>query len=419
MINRKTTTLSLVLVGILMSLAYLLRHTDDSVQPVGTAPAPTEQEGEMRSIIPLRDASIYSDADSSRIVDTPPQMSDSPDVPLEPTQTQEPQSFSLSELCELLSLGALKHFRLDPADSDLSGLFTPEVLQEMLTTAGRTEKNLIAAHILSGEHAYLDEALSTGSDGVLAHILAISQHIMTETPPEGMGERIAHLRKSDPDNAILDYWETYRAFKQDDIETALTRFAEASKKPYLDSHSAGAKYALEQFLIDSGISEVPAKLIAFTKTGSVSLDQHRIMFALSSQIGKAYRMFDDPNRQEESIAFAQHTAVLGERLANSQSLDTIIADVVGIAIERRGLDREAALQKQIGNENRIAEISRRLSELDKEKQRIMLMAESPLSLDQILGACSETQVAEYFDRISTQGEYAAWLWAVENVIGAR
>jgi hypothetical protein len=130
-------------------------------------------------------------------------------------------------------------------------------------------------------------------------------------------------------------------------------------------------------------------------------------------------VFAEQNRQEDGIALAQHAAVLGERLANSQYRDTVITDLMGISIERKALEREAPLQTEAGNEDRLTEIAQRLSGLEQETLSIKAAVQCPVNINQILTTCSEAEVMKYFDLITNHGEYTAWLWAVENVVNPK
>ena len=401
---------------ILTSVLFLLRKTDSPDESVGTAPRPMElQNGTSGVPVPNAEPLQVEQVSHIPVAVTTTQALDPTVSPSEAEQPDAAAAISLPELSQLLTFEAFQDFLLETNRVDVSKLFTSNVLEQMLTTAGRNETNLIAAHILSGEIAYLEEALGMSPESVLAKALAISKYIAADDPPENLEEWIEHVRETEPDNSVSDYWKAYRAFQATDINAALAHFVEAANKPYFDDRTAVTKNALEQFLMESGVSEVAAKAIAFENIVSVYGDQQRLMSGLVRQIDEMHIMFTERNQQEDCIALAQHVAVLGERLANSQYRDTVLTDLIGISIERKALEREAALHNETENRDRLTEIAQRLSALEQEKLSIKAVAQCPVNINQLLTTCSEAENSKYFDLITSHGEYTAWLWAVAKV----
>jgi hypothetical protein len=405
---------------ILTSVLLLLRKTDSPDESMGTAPRPMKlQKNTTRTPVPNAEQLQVEQVSDIPVEVTTAQALDPTVSPSEAEQPDSAAAISLPDLSQLLTFEAFQDFLLETNRVDVSKLFTSNVLDQMLTTAGRNETNLIAAHILSGDIAYLEEALGMSPESVLAKALAISKYIAADDPPENLEEWIEHVRETEPDNSISDYWKAYRAFQATDINAALAHFVEAAKKPYFDDRTAVARNALEQFLMESGVSEVPAKAIAFENIVSAYGDQQRLISGLVHQIDEMHIMFTERNQQEDCIALAQHVAVLGERLANSQYRDTLFTDLVGISIERKALEREASLQNETGNTARLTEIDQRLSALDQETLSIKAVVQCPVNINQLLTTCSEAEISEYFDLITSHGEYSAWLWAVENVVNRK
>jgi hypothetical protein len=405
---------------VLSSVAYLLRMTGGRDDSIGTASHSLQLQSETRSV-PLPNATPVQAEPVPHLPDavTTTQASD---VAVSPSETEEADAAiasSLPELSDLLSFETFQAFLLETNTVDVSELFTSNVLEQMLATTGRNEANLIAAHILSGQMSYLEEALGMSPDCALGYALEIAKHITAETPPEELEQWISVLKEAEPDNSVAYYQAAYKAFQLNDLESALASFVEATSKPDFNDHTAAAKHALEQFLIDSGISEGPAKAIAFEKIVSAYGDQQRLISGLVRKIDEMHIMFAEQNNQEDGIALAQHTAALGARLANSQYRDTVLTDLVGIAIERKALEREASLQTEAGNESRLTEIAQRLSAIEQETLSIKAAVQCPVNISQILTTRSEAEVMEYFDLITSHGEYAAWLWAVENVVNPK
>lgn len=282
---------------------------------------------------------------------------------------------------------------------------TLDQLKTYLEANQRNAESLLTAYQLTDERALLDEAIAKfPNDPRVAYTAWFRSQPNTDDPDALQARRQALdlLKQAAPDNALANYLSAANYFKSGQPQLALQELQAGAAKPAYNDYSQDAIQGLEEAYRAAGYSDVESKAAA---TSGVLLPQLAEMKQAGLSLvalANSYQQAGDPASAQAAL---QMCLDLGQRLDDPNSL-TLIQPLVGIAIERAGLEAVAAATADADTARAVQE---QLNALNQQRAGIRaLVADQPI--ETWLPNASPEDAISYFDRMRFFGEQQALQW---------
>lgn len=280
-----------------------------------------------------------------------------------------------------------------------SGQISRPVIEAFLAGANRSAKSLLTAFRESGDRSYLNEAAANFPGDPRVQVAMI-------TDPERRAERdqwIAALQKSDPDNALGDYFAALAAYQRGDEEGATQQLANAAGKTAFAEYLWDVADELERLYLSGGLPPAEAKAMAMFSIPLPHLAEMRELGAQMQATQTALRNTGDIQRANDLLAIHLQ---LGRTLS-AEAAPTLIHRLVGMVIERQAIesapaDAISAVMDSTGSE--------RLAELRAMREDILA---SSKAVDITSADVSDHDIVRYFDLVRGEGELAALKWLAQ------
>ncbi len=270
---------------------------------------------------------------------------------------------------------------------------TPEQQAEYLRQYGTNVETLLATQ----NKDYLKLAAELFPNDRRVQYAVITRDIL----PEAKREWLDRFKQSAPDNALASYLSAREYLKTGDREQGLKDLADAAARPHFNDYTLEQVQNMEDAQLSAGRSLVEAKMAA----GSELLLPQLAMFkGLAVELQTLQKEYNGAGDTASAEALAQMGRSLGQQLSSGEGSRTLIAQLVGMAVERIVLN-------QLPPDSQPAflngTVQQRIDEMTAFRQNMR-----PLIADQaqMMNAASETDIISYFDRLKLQGEYKAMLW---------
>jgi len=290
----------------------------------------------------------------------------------------------------------------------LNGESLPVTLEQLTTYLQANHRNadsLLAAYQATGERALLDEALTN-----YPHDPRVAYHAWFRAPagpddPEATRARrqaLDVLKEAAPDNALVNYLSARNYFASGQPELAIQEMQTGAAKPDYDDYTRDAMQSMTEAYLAAGYSEAEAKLAA--NSGALlphlaDLKQDGVRLA---ELAKSYQQAGDSPSAQAMLQLCQD---LGQRLDDRNST-TLIQQLVGIAVQRIGLDAAAAMPADPANSQAIQD---RVNALTQERQDIKALVAGH-QIETWLQTASPQDVVAFCDRERAFGEAKALQW---------
>lgn len=275
-----------------------------------------------------------------------------------------------------------------------------------LAAQQRNAGSLVAACRLTGDETLLQEALAKHPDDPRVNFAAcFAGRQKPGSTPEESRRRLEALKQSAPDNALANCLSAQAYFKAGQPELAAQELAAAAGKPQFQDYSGDFAQSAEEAYLAAGLSAIEAKMAATT----LPLPQLAELRGLGESVAKLASQYRQAGDEASAQAALQMGAALGRRAAEPSGQDSLIRNLVGIAIESKNLGALAPASPYGGGGQTVKD---RLDELARQRQAIKDIARD--GSDSVLQSLSEQDQLGYFDRLKTAGEAAALRWAASR-----
>ena len=265
----------------------------------------------------------------------------------------------------------------------------------------RSAGSLLAAFRTTSDPKFLAEAMEKfPNDPRVAYAAAFKP----DTTPEERHAWLDRMKQSDPGNALGNYLSAYDDFKSGQSAQALQEMAAAAGKPGWQDYTTDFVQNSEEAYLAAGYSETEAKAVAAMSSLLPDLSQLKSVGRSLTDLAKSYQTAGDPASAQAAL---QATLNLGEQI-NGGAQQPIITSMVGIAIERLALD---AMDPTAPYGNTGQTVQDRVNELVQQRKAINNFGRQE---DALLGTMSDSEVANYYDRLKTFGPLPTLQWAVSK-----
>ncbi|RYD35930.1 MAG: hypothetical protein EOP87_06435 [Verrucomicrobiaceae bacterium] len=280
------------------------------------------------------------------------------------------------------------------ADASKGNLLTlsGNEIDAFLLSRHRSAESLLAAYQLSGDDAYLIEALQKFPQDPAVLLASLR---LSGDPAENL-KTLEALKLADPGNGLGHCLAARALFDLGRTDEALAELLRMSGKP-LDDYMILSCQAVEEAYIAAGFSSLDAKITSLYSATKPSL--MKMGSPLVKNLDAMRTAYEASGNQEGVDSIRRIQAEIGARLRSAGSL---VDELVGILHEKaalRGLDSPDAA-------DRLNEVEQRKTALTQASWKIPKLMENP--------AVPESDWVSYFDRVKLFGEKAANNWILER-----
>lgn len=279
----------------------------------------------------------------------------------------------------------------DASEGKLSTLSGNEI-DAFLQSRHRSAESLLAAYQLSGDDAYLIEALQKFPQDPAVLLTSLR---LSSDPAENL-RTLEALKLADPGNGLGNCLAAKALFDLGRTDEALAELLRMSGKP-LDDYMILSCQTVEEAYSAAGFSSLEAKITSVYSATKPSL--MKMGSPLIKNLEAMRNAYEASGNQEGVDSIRRIQTEIGTRLGNAGS---VVDELVGILHEKaalKGLDSPEAA-------DRLREIEQRKTALTEASWKIPELMENP--------AVPESDWVSYFDRVKLFGEKAANNWILER-----
>jgi tetratricopeptide (TPR) repeat protein len=277
----------------------------------------------------------------------------------------------------------------------------PEQLEGYLRANGRNADSLLAAYRTMRDAALLAEAKRNFPDD--PHV-AFEAALEKDVTPGEQRKWLDVLKKSDPDNALVNYLSALNYFNLGQTDAAVKEFTAAAGKPFSDYTSQRYEDDTEAYLA-AGYSMADAKagagfqllLPQLLQTKNVGLDM--------INLAKTYQQNGDSASAQAAL---QMVINLGSRYSTPSPGEPVISELVGLALQRyalKAMDPTASY----GDTGQTVQ-----DQINQVYQKYSQITQRSDAIDTILPQMSAEDWIVYRDRWMTFGEENAGEWILNK-----
>jgi hypothetical protein len=262
----------------------------------------------------------------------------------------------------------------------------------------RNAESLLAAYRASTNLSYLTEAARQfPADPDVQYAV-----ITSRAAPEFQRQWIEAYKSSSPDNALAWYFSALEHYRTGDSKGAVEDLLIASRKPAFRAELAPTLQAMQEMHVSAGRAVDEARIAAFQSSA------HLPHLVQMRELANAMQDSLDQYRHQGSGPTADQIAgsglVLGSHLSAGSGSQTLINQLVGIAIEQKFLQKldPAATTDPFGRP--VAEVKATI-----ENHRNALR-EYAKSFPSLIAGLNDAELANYMERVKLYGEEATLVW---------
>jgi len=281
---------------------------------------------------------------------------------------------------------------------------TPDQIESYLAANRRSVESLLAAFRVSGDKTFLKEAREKFPNDPR---VAFASLFKTDSVEERR-EWLEHFKQAAPENSLAGYLSALDYFKAGQSDRAVEELGTAAGKTSFQDYSLDFMQSAEEAYRSAGYSEAEAKAIAATQLLLPHLSEFRDLGRKMVDLSNSYKQAGD---QESAQAALQMATDLGKRLAQPSGWNTLIGELVGMAVEKDAL---TAMDPAAAYGTSGQTVQGRLDELGRQREARREIVRANWSL---VESMSEAELSMYFDREKIFGEIEALKWARNRARG--
>lgn len=288
------------------------------------------------------------------------------------------------------------------ADEPAQPKFPRDKAEVWLAKHNRNAASLLAVFRALGDTNYLNEAATNFPNNPQVQLAMLS----SDVSPEDRRKWLESFKASSPDNSLANYLSAADYFKTDKTDEAMQELLSASGKEQFQNYAMDNLLNGEELSSDSGLSPILASIHAMACMSVENLPQLGNFKIVSQGIGEA--MKKDPATAAE---LAQIGLDFTGKINSGDSGKFLINQLVGTATERiilSQLDQNTAYDFLNGQTPAQAAEAYKQQKVELSK----LMTDFGPAQMQMMQ--SESETANYMQRLKIYGEVAAMKWLIQQ-----
>ena len=277
---------------------------------------------------------------------------------------------------------------------------TAAQVEPYLNANQRSAASLLAAFRTTDDPALLEEAMQKYPNDPQVGFEALFRK---DASPENRRQWLDALKQSAPDNALPNYLSALDHFKAGQTAEAVQELTAASGKEQFQDYSLDRIQADQEAYRAAGRSEGEVKLAATYNLRLPHLAQAKELGQNIVDLANSYQQAGDEASRQAALQIA---ANLGRRYGEGSPAESLISQLVGIAVERTALNAMDP-KSPYGADNQTVQ-----DRIDQLAQQRAAIRELNKQVEPLLPTMSDQDWASYLDRSHVFGEEAAMRWLV-------
>jgi RNA polymerase sigma factor (sigma-70 family) len=315
-----------------------------------------------------------------------------PRLPAPPMQVVAPTNPPPAELIQPGNLYGLL--------TNKTSKLTAAQVEPYLNANRRNAASLLAAFRTTGDPALLQEAMQTyPNDPQVGFEAAIRK----DAPPAERRQWLEIFKQSEPENALANYLSSLDHFKAGQTDQAVQELVAAAGKPQFRDYSLDRVQADEEAYRAAGYPVADAKVVATAHLLLPQLAQVRDLGRGILDLADSYHQAGDEASRQVVLKFGEH---LGRRYSDASAGEMVIAQLVGINVERTAL---GAMDPNGAYGDNGQTVQDRLNQLAQQRAAFRELAQQA---DPLWQTMSDQDWISYHNRSAAFGEEAAMRWLV-------
>ncbi len=319
-----------------------------------------------------------------------------PRLPAPPMQVTNPPNASATEDLQPANINLYARFK------DKAPKLTAGQVEAYLKANGRNASSLLAAYRTSGDPALLREAMEQYPDDPQVAFEAI---FARDLSPEEQRQWLNTFEQSAPDNALANYLSAFNYFNSGQIDRGVQELAAASAKQQFQDYTLDRIQDDEDAYLSAGYSAAEAERISSSWLEIPQLHEVKQLGRDLVALANAYSQSGD---QASAQATLQMAMEMGQRYGDASDSMSLIAPLVGIAVERLALNAMDPNSPYGGNGQTVQD------QLNQIAQEEAALRESFHLAEPYLPTMSDQDWLIYTNRRMLFGEAAALQWVVSK-----
>jgi hypothetical protein len=277
---------------------------------------------------------------------------------------------------------------------------TAAQVESYLNANRRNAASLLAAFRTTEDPALLEEAMQTyPNDPQVGFEAAIRK----DAPPAERRQWLDIFKQSAPENALANYLSSLDHFQAGQTDQAVQDLVAAAGKPQFRDYSLDRVQADEEAYRAAGYPVADAKVVATAHLLLPQLAQVRDLGRNILELADSYHQAGDEASRQAALKFAEH---LGRRYSEAPAGEMVIAQLVGINVERTAL---GAMDPNGAYGDTGQTVQDRLDQLAQQRAAFRELAQQA---DPLWQTMSDQDWISYHNRSAAFGEEAAMRWLV-------
>jgi RNA polymerase sigma factor (sigma-70 family) len=273
-------------------------------------------------------------------------------------------------------------------------------VESYLDANRRSAASLLAAFRTTEDVTLLQEAMRTyPNDPQVGFEAAISK----EAAPADRRQWLDRFKQSAPENALANYLSALDHFKAGLTDQAVQDLIAATGKPQFQDYSLDRVQADEEAYRAAGYPVADAKVVATSHLRLPQLAHVRDLGRSIIDLANSYQQAGDEVSRQAALQMAVD---LGRRYSGAAAGEMLIAQLVGINVERTAL---ASMDPNGAFDANGQTIQDRLNQLAKQRTAFRELSQQA---DPLWQSMSDQDWISYHNRSATFGEEAAMRWLV-------
>ena len=284
-----------------------------------------------------------------------------------------------------------------------------EQLANYLQANHRSAESLLAAYQATHERSLLDEAIAKYPHDPRVAYTAWFRTPADPNDPEAIKARrqaLDVLKEAAPDNALANYLSARNYFVSGQTEQAIQELQAGAGKSNFNDYTQDSIQSMTEAYLAAGYSEAEAKLAALTGALLPHLAELKQDGVRLVELAKSYQQAGDNASAQTMLQMCQD---LGQRLDDANSM-TLIQQLVGIALERMGLEAAAGMSSEADSTQALQD---GLQAVLQRRENIRTLARAA-PIDEWVQTASPEDIIAYCDRERIFGEQKALQWVANR-----
>lgn len=274
---------------------------------------------------------------------------------------------------------------------------TAQQIETYVVANKRDAESLLAAYRVSTNVAYLTEAARAFPEDPDVQYAVVA----SRAAPDVQRQWIELYKTSSPDNALAWYFSGLEHYRTGDTNRAIAELLVAAHKPAFRADLAPTLQAIQEMHMSAGRAAEEARILAFQSSAMVP---HLVqMRELANAMGGSIDALRRQNDASTAEQIAGSGFVLGSHLSAGGGSQTLINQLVGIAIQKKFLDQFDGE----GSDPFGRPIAEARSQIENHRNSLRDHTKSATAL---LAGLDDRQLDNYMERVKLYGEEAALVW---------